>query len=287
MTLYGASEEAARPRAGLVPPRPASGHSTEGRDELTPVLLRRGVSREGLPLRLGLRDGNTSDRTEPPVAMEACVALGLDGVRGMGGRQSGRWSTSAGSVPGAAGGAHHLGAASGCGAPGGRGVGAAARRVARMARKTWADPSGAVAMLAWTKRRPSRASGVCGRASRRSRETLSGRPLEPGSPASSHGVCRRPSHRGRACRRAHPARGSPRVGLCGRRRGGQQRLCRPGAGTAGPPAASLALSCAPLSCRSSQHPHKAAAARPSAEGRGPPGRGPLSPGRAPRGPAPL
>ena len=27
MTLYGASEEAARPREGLVPPRPASGHS--------------------------------------------------------------------------------------------------------------------------------------------------------------------------------------------------------------------------------------------------------------------
>ena len=84
MTLYGASEEAARPREGLVPPRPASGHSTEGRDDLTPVLLRLGVSREGLPLRLGLRDGNTSDRTEPPVAMEACVALGLDGVRGIG-----------------------------------------------------------------------------------------------------------------------------------------------------------------------------------------------------------
>ena len=48
----------------------------------------------------------------------------------------------------------------------------------------------------------------------------------------------------------------PLVCLCGRRRGGQQRLCRPGAGTAGPPAASLALSCAPLSCGSSQHPQK-------------------------------
>jgi hypothetical protein len=47
------------------------------------VLLRLGVSREGLPLRMGLRDGHTSDSTETPVALEACVALGLDGVRGI------------------------------------------------------------------------------------------------------------------------------------------------------------------------------------------------------------
>jgi hypothetical protein len=47
------------------------------------VLLRLGVSREGLPLRMGLRDGHTSDRTEPPVAMAAWLALGLDGVRGL------------------------------------------------------------------------------------------------------------------------------------------------------------------------------------------------------------
>jgi len=37
----------------------------------------------GLPLRLGLRDGHTSDRTETPIAREACLALGLQGVRGM------------------------------------------------------------------------------------------------------------------------------------------------------------------------------------------------------------
>ena len=46
------------------------------------MLLRLGVSREGLPLRMGLRDGHTSDSTETPVALEACLALGLDGVRG-------------------------------------------------------------------------------------------------------------------------------------------------------------------------------------------------------------
>jgi hypothetical protein len=32
---------------------------------------------------MGLRDGHTSDSTETPVAIEECVALGLDGVRGM------------------------------------------------------------------------------------------------------------------------------------------------------------------------------------------------------------
>jgi transposase len=47
------------------------------------VLLRLGVSSEGLPLRLGVRDGNTSDSTETPMAIEECVALGLDGVCGI------------------------------------------------------------------------------------------------------------------------------------------------------------------------------------------------------------
>src|SRR5215471_421287 len=83
ITLYGAYEEAARPVAGLVPPRPAYGHSKDGRDDLKQVLLSLGVSSDGLPLRLGLRDGNTSDSPEPPVAIEECVALGLDGMHGM------------------------------------------------------------------------------------------------------------------------------------------------------------------------------------------------------------
>jgi transposase len=82
LTLYGAYEEEARPGAGRVPPRPAYGHSKDGRDDLKPGLLSLGVSSEGLPLRMGLRDGNTRDSTEPPVAIEECLALGLDGVRG-------------------------------------------------------------------------------------------------------------------------------------------------------------------------------------------------------------
>jgi transposase len=83
ITLYGAYKEEARPVAGLVPPRPAYGHSKDGRDDLQQVLLSLGVSSDGLPLRMGLRDGNTSDSTETPVAIEECVALGLDGVHGM------------------------------------------------------------------------------------------------------------------------------------------------------------------------------------------------------------
>ena len=41
------------------------------------------MSSEGLPLRMGLRDGHTSDRIETPVAIEEGVALGLDGVHGL------------------------------------------------------------------------------------------------------------------------------------------------------------------------------------------------------------
>src|SRR5262245_20018031 len=83
ITLYGAYAEEARPVQGLVPPRPAYGHSKDGRDDLKQVLLSLGVSSDGLPLRLGGRDGNTSDSTETPVAIEECLALGLEGVRGI------------------------------------------------------------------------------------------------------------------------------------------------------------------------------------------------------------
>ena len=48
------------------------------------MLLSLGVSGDGgIPLRLGLRDGNRSDSVETPVAIEECLALGLDGVRGI------------------------------------------------------------------------------------------------------------------------------------------------------------------------------------------------------------
>src|SRR3989454_8724449 len=83
ITLYGAYEEEARPVKGLVPPRPAYGPSKDGHDDLKQVLLSLGVSSDGLPLRLGVRDGHTSDSTETPVAIEECLALGLEGVRGI------------------------------------------------------------------------------------------------------------------------------------------------------------------------------------------------------------
>jgi transposase len=83
ITLYGAYEEEAHLGKGPVPPRPAYGHSKDGHDDLKQVLLSLGVSSEGLPLRMGVRDGNTNDSTETPVAIEECLALGLDGVRGI------------------------------------------------------------------------------------------------------------------------------------------------------------------------------------------------------------
>lgn len=81
IALYGAYEDEPKtPRA----PRPAYGHSKDGRDDLKQVLLSLGVSGDGgIPLRLGLRDGNRSDSVETPVAIEECLALGLDGVRGI------------------------------------------------------------------------------------------------------------------------------------------------------------------------------------------------------------
>src|SRR5262245_1106845 len=64
--------------------RPAYGHSQDGRADLKQVLLSLGVSGDGgVPLRLGVRDGNRSDSVEMPVAIEECLALGLEGVRGI------------------------------------------------------------------------------------------------------------------------------------------------------------------------------------------------------------
>ena len=43
-----------------------------------------GVSGDGgLPLRVGIRDGNASDSIETPLAIEECLTLGLDGVQGI------------------------------------------------------------------------------------------------------------------------------------------------------------------------------------------------------------
>jgi transposase len=81
IALYGAYEDAPKTVGA---PRPAYGHSKDGRDDLKQVLLSLGVSGDGgLPVRVGLRDGNRSDSVETPLAIEECLALGLEGVRGI------------------------------------------------------------------------------------------------------------------------------------------------------------------------------------------------------------
>jgi transposase len=81
IALYGASADEPKPPGA---PRPAYGHSKDGRDDLKPVLLSLGVSGDGgVPVRLGRRDGNRSESGETLVALEACLALGCEGVRGI------------------------------------------------------------------------------------------------------------------------------------------------------------------------------------------------------------
>ena len=81
IALYGAYADAPQTPGA---PRPAYGHSKDGRDDLTHVLLSLGVSGDGgIPLRVGLRDGNRRDSVEPPVALEECLAVGLEGGRGI------------------------------------------------------------------------------------------------------------------------------------------------------------------------------------------------------------
>jgi transposase len=81
IALYGAYEDEPQTPGA---PRPAYGHSKDGRGDLKQVLLSLGVSGDGgVPLRLGVRDGNRSDSVETPMAIAECLALGLEGVRGI------------------------------------------------------------------------------------------------------------------------------------------------------------------------------------------------------------
>jgi transposase len=81
IALYGVYEDEPQTPGA---PRPAYGHSKDGRDDLKHVLLSLGVRGDGgIPLRLGVRDGHRSDRVETPLAIEECLALGLEGIRGI------------------------------------------------------------------------------------------------------------------------------------------------------------------------------------------------------------
>jgi transposase len=90
LSLYGAYEGGEVEREGTpeptsaVAPRPAYGHSKDRRPDLKQVVRSLGVSGDGgLPLRMGVRDGNTSDSTETPVALKECLALRLEGLVGI------------------------------------------------------------------------------------------------------------------------------------------------------------------------------------------------------------
>src|SRR5438128_5937118 len=81
IALYGAYED--EPKA-VGAPRPAYGHSKDGRADLKQVLLSLGVSGDGgVPLRMGVRDGKRSESVETPLALEECLSLGLAGVQGI------------------------------------------------------------------------------------------------------------------------------------------------------------------------------------------------------------
>jgi transposase len=81
ISFYGAYED---DEAGNKGPRPTYGYSKDGRGDLKQVILSLGVSGDGgLPLRMGLHDGNRSDTVDIPQAIAQSVALGFDGLRGI------------------------------------------------------------------------------------------------------------------------------------------------------------------------------------------------------------
>jgi hypothetical protein len=152
------------------------------------VLLRLGVSRDGLPLRLGWRDGHTSDSPETPVAIEACGARGLDGGQGMVADSQAYGQRPLGWCLEQRGRAAHVGPAHGCGAPGGGGVGPAVGPVALVTRQTWPYTPGVAAPLARAPCRPPGGSGRRRGAPGWRRTPVSRRALQPVGPASGRGL---------------------------------------------------------------------------------------------------
>jgi transposase len=81
ISFYGAYEDGEGDQKG---PRPTYGYSKDGRADLKQVILSLGVSGDGgIPLRMGLHDGNRSDTLDVPQAIEQSAALGLGGLRGI------------------------------------------------------------------------------------------------------------------------------------------------------------------------------------------------------------
>lgn len=81
ISFYGAYDDGEGDHKG---PRPTYGYSKDGRGDLKQVILSLGVSGDGgIPLRMGLHDGNRSDTVDVPQAIEQSAALGLDGLHGL------------------------------------------------------------------------------------------------------------------------------------------------------------------------------------------------------------
>jgi transposase len=81
ISFYGAYEDHPGEDKG---PRPTYGYSKDGRDDLKQVILSLGVSGDGgLPLRMGLHDGNYSDTVDVPEAIEQSVEFNLGGLHGI------------------------------------------------------------------------------------------------------------------------------------------------------------------------------------------------------------
>jgi len=81
ISFYGAYEDG---DVGNQEPRPTYGYSKDSRGDLKQVILSLGVSGDGgIPLRMGLHDGNRSDTVDVPQAIEQSAALCFDGLRGI------------------------------------------------------------------------------------------------------------------------------------------------------------------------------------------------------------
>lgn len=81
ISFYGAYEDRQVEDKG---PRPTYGYSKDGRDDLKQVMLSLGVSGDGgLPLRMGLHDGNRSDTVDVPEAIEQSARFNLGGLHGI------------------------------------------------------------------------------------------------------------------------------------------------------------------------------------------------------------
>jgi hypothetical protein len=59
------------------------GTAKMGGEDLTPGLLSLGVSSDGFSIRLGMLYSTIINRSETPVTIEECLALDLEGVRGL------------------------------------------------------------------------------------------------------------------------------------------------------------------------------------------------------------